>query len=241
MRTDSAKKARVKTCNEWKKKPLSHFTGLDLIMDNKKWKIPRTAAAKRYQRMRSVRFHLRTRGEGLKPGCTKPSAVKNRVNPGGATTVCAGIINGRIRLWHYLPSSTWSAKAAEALYRGPVAQALRRHRGSKRSYRILEDNDPTGYKSKLAQAAKEELKIAPIVFPAYSPDLNPLDFFVWAEVERRMAKQKVPKDETIKAYKARLRRTAMNIPAKIIRKAVASIRTRAAAVAKARGGDIPRD
>ena len=71
-------------------------------------------------------------------------------------------------------------------------------------------------------------------------DVNPMGIFVWSDVERRMAKQKVPRDEPIGAYKARMRRTAENTPAKLIRRAVTSTRTRATAV-QAEGGDIPRD
>jgi hypothetical protein len=52
------------------------------------------------------------------------------------------------------------------------------------------------------------------------------------QVERRMALQQ-PRGETVADYKARLRRTAMNIPAATIRKAVDSIRVRALAVIEA--------
>ena len=78
-------------------------------------------------------------------------------------------------------------------------------------------------------------------FPKYSPDLNPMDFFLWAEVNRRMSKQKAPRKETVATSKARMRRTAMNIPKDIIREAVLNIRKRAAAVVKADRGDILRD
>ena len=39
-----------------------------------------------------------------------------------------------------------------------------------KSFQILEDNDPTGYKSNQAISAKRDLKINPIEFPRYSPD-----------------------------------------------------------------------
>ena len=118
----------------------------------------------------------------------------------------------------------------------------------------------------LASSMKAELRINPITFPKYSPDLNPLDFYVWSEVavhdirieaaclkdapyvqrcsvqialcahtvevERRMA-LKQPPGETVAEYKARLRRTAMGIPAATVRKAVDSIRKRARAVVEA--------
>jgi hypothetical protein len=68
-----------------------------------------------------------------------------------------------------------------------------------------------------------------------------MDYFLWSEVQRRMSRQKAPRKETVAAYKARLRRTAMRIPESIIRAAVLSIRKRATAVVKAECGDIPRD
>ena len=89
--------------------------------------------AKRYARMRKVRFHLRTRSEGLQPGFTKPTAKKNRINPGASVNVCAGIFNGRIVLWHYLPAR-WNGQAAADLYQGRIIRTLRRCLGEKRSY-----------------------------------------------------------------------------------------------------------
>ena len=68
-----------------------------------------------------------------------------------------------------------------------------------------------------------------------------MDFLVWSDVERRMAKQKVPRNVSIGAYKARMRRTAMNTPAKLIRRAFTGMRTRATAAVLAEGGDIQRD
>ena len=67
-----------------------------------------------------------------------------------------------------------------------------------------------------------------------------MDFFLWSEVQRRMARQNPPRNESIAAYKLRMRRTAFILES-VIRKAVEAIRTRASAVVDAEGGDIPRD
>ena len=64
--------------------------------------------------------------------------------------------------------------------------ALQKYRGNKRRYDILEDNDPTGYKSNDAKKEKVRLKIVPVEFPTYSPDLNPCDYALWTEVATRM-------------------------------------------------------
>ena len=103
------------------------------------------------------------------------------------------------------------------MYSGPLLSALKRPypavAHSKRSkWTVLEDNDPTGYTSKKAMAAKDEMKIEAIDFPKYSPDLSPCDFLLWSEVQRRMALKKEPRHETVAGYKARLRRTALAIP-----------------------------
>ena len=209
-------------------------------MDNKIFAIPTLKRAKKFQKMRRVRGHLRTRAEGVKKGFTKPCPKRHRQNPGCSVSVCAGIIGGKVKLWHYLPK-VWNGQVAAQTYRGPIRRALKRYVGVKPKYKVLEDNDPVGYKSTKALEAKDELSITAIQYPRYSPDLNPMDFFLWAEVERRMLAGKAPNSETVAQYKARLRRTAFAIPNAVIEKAVANIKSRALAIYKADGGDIQRD
>ena len=233
---------RVEVCGRWRRYPAAYFTdGVDLIMDNKHFEIPTHAAAVRYAKAKKVRGHLRTRAEGLQDGYTKPSTRKHRVNPGGHVQVCAGIVGCRVRLWHYLPQGRWNGEVAAQTYRGPIYRALRRYRGDKASYRVLEDNDPSGYKSGKGLAAKAELGITTLEFPRYSPDLNPMDFFLWSEVERRMARNAPSGQETKRSFMARLRRTALNIPESVIREGVAAIKKRAQAIFDAEGGHIARD
>ena len=73
--------------------------------------------------------------------------------------VCAGIINCRVRVWEYLPK-TWNGEVAASLYRGAIATALKKCRGEKDKYRILEDNDPTGFRSRQGLAAIIWLKMS---------------------------------------------------------------------------------
>jgi transposase len=242
-RTDEHDEERVRICKSWRRKPKNFFTKkVHIIIDNKLWEIPITLRAKRYKRMRKVRFHIRTRSEGLAKNFTKPSGKKKqRINPGASVSVVAGIVGCRIRLWHYLPKKRWNAKVAAAVYQGPIKKVLRRHCGRKKEYLILEDNDPTGYKSKAAIEAKRKLSFKAVPFPRYSPDLNPLDFSLWHAIETRMDKNTPKKKETVEEYKKRLRRTALATPKHIVRKAVMNILPRALAVIKELGGNIPRD
>ena len=78
-------------------------------------------------------------------------------------------------------------------------------------------------------------------FPTYSPDLNPCDYSLWEEVENRLAVQKIPRGEDVAGSKERLPRTALSIPAPVIRKMVADMKTRTRQVYERQGGHIPKD
>ena len=240
QRSPEDERLRMELSRRWRYLPTTYFTeSVDMIMDNKRFLVPTHKKAARRLKMIKVRGHLRTRAEGKLKSFVKPNARKNQVNPGGTLNVCAGIVNCKVRLWHYLPC-TWSGQVAAETYRGPIRRALKKHRGEKAKYVVLEDNDPTGYKSNKALEAKRDLGIQAMQFPRYSPDLNPLDFYLWDAIERRMRAAKTA-PMSVAAYKARLRRVAMSIPEAEIREAVLSIKARAKAVYDAKGGDIARD
>ena len=80
-----------------------------------------------------------------------------------------------------------------------------------------------------------------LVSPPYSPDLNPCDYFLWSEVETRMAEGEPDEPESAAAYKARLRKTAMTIPARVIRQGVQAMKQKCQAVFEAGGGNIKSD
>ena len=231
---------RVAICKKWMRYPVNYFNDdVDMILDNKRYKFATFARAVKYMQKTKVRFHLRTREEGLKKGFTKPSLRKQKMNPGGSVQILAGISRDKVVLWHNVGKS-WGGAIAANCYRGPVMRALKKHCGEKDSYRILEDNDPSGYKTKIAEDVKKELGIKAIAFPRHSPDLNPLDFFLWDAIDRKM-RSALTKPMSAKDFAKKLARVARTIPAETIHRAVASIRTRAKAVVAARGGDIPRD
>ena len=111
----------------------------------------------------------------------------------------------------------------------------------KRSYKVVEDNDPTGYKSNKAMVVKRELGINAVPLPTYSPDLNPLDFSLWDAIEERMLANTSEHVEIVAAYKKRMRLTAFRLPSSRVTSAVRSIPKRMRAVVKAKGYSIPRD
>ena len=106
------------------------------------------------------------------------------------------------------------------MYAGPLKTALQKAFPHVRAHRVLEDNDPTGYKSSKGMEAKAASAIMTLDLPHRSPDLNPLDFSLWAEINKRMRNQEknwpYGKKETRDAYRQRLRRTAKNLPADYI-------------------------
>ena len=72
-----------------------------------------------------------------------------------------------------------------------------------------------------------DLKIDLIEFPAYSPDLNPCDYFVWDEVHRRMAKTNCKGNGSFVGFKTHRGQTAMDITPSVILKGVSSMEKRA--------------
>lgn len=211
-----------------------------MIIDNKRWDVPTTKKAQEYLAKQNVRGQLRTPDEGLKPFFVKPCKRKHRMNAGGSVSVCAGISGGRIVLWEYV-KGRWNGQEAARMYSGPILTTLRRHRRHRRVFKVLEDNDPTGYKSSKGLKAKKESGIKTIDLPRYSPDLNPLDYSIWSLIEERVTKRAPAGSETKASYLKRLRLTALRLPSRLVTKAVMGMKSRIKAVHQAGGKDIKKD
>ena len=106
--------------------------------------------------------------------------------------------------------------------------------------KVMEDNDPTGYKSTAGKAAKTAANISVVEMPPRSPDLNPLNYSIWAEINRKMRLQEArwpkSKKETRRAFLARLRRTAMALPPDYINRVIGNLEARVQLLKKANGG-----
>ena len=103
----------------------------------------------------------------------------------------------------------------------------------------MEDNDPTDSKSSAAVSAKSAANIRVVEMPPRSPDLNPLDYSVWFEINRKMRLQgsrwPTSKKETRKAFLARLRRTAKSLSADYVNKVTGNLESRLKLLRKATG------
>ena len=153
--------------------------------------------------------------------------------------VAGGVGAVRVRLWHVVPGA-WGADAAAKMYSGPLIKALRRANPRKRTWRVLEDNDPGGYQTRRAQKAKADLNVHHFHIPSRSPDLNVMDFYVWSEVERRLRMEERTwaddRKETREQFIQRLRRTIRTLPKSSIDRAIGDLAWRAQALHKAKGG-----
>ena len=129
-------------------------------------------------------------------------------------------------------------KSLEKAY--PTHAKMVRDKKRHRQWSVLEDNDPTGYKSSAGKDAKKKVGIDVFELPPRSPDLNVLDYSLWAEISRRLRKQerKFPcnKVESKSDFIKRLRKTAMGLPKSVVRKAVEDMQRRCKKIEEAKGG-----
>ncbi len=223
------------------KSPAWWSGAVHLIIDVKHYRVLPHGAARRHAAQEATRGTYRKKGKGLSQGHTKP-VLKSKYNPGApGVKVLAGVGNGKVLLWEYI-EGPWGGAVAEAMYRGPVKKAVKKQFPRRKSFVILEDNDPSGFKSSVARAAKVEEGIKVLEIPKRSPCLNVCDYFLWTEVNRRMRAQEQKfastKRETRHAYLKRLRRTALSLPAAVVSAAVGDMKRRCARLIAAEGGNI---
>ena len=142
-------------------------------------------------------------------------------------------------MWH-VTQGRWDGAAAATMYSKALVRALRtRYPTWKSEWRVMEDNNPTGCKSKAAVAAKKAANIRVVEMLPRSPDLNPLDYSAWFEINRKMRLQEsrwpTSKKETRKAFLARLRRTAKSLSADYVNKVIGNLKSRLKLLKKATG------
>jgi hypothetical protein len=229
-----AKKYRKKTAAWWMKTVHIH-------LDNHAFKVATTSAGRKLLAKRAVRGVYRQKGKSLRSGHVKPNP-KLRLSLGTKPILKGGGVgSGKVLVWQTIEGA-WSGQQAADFYSNVVAPALKKQHPGKKNFCILEDNDPTGNTSKKGKEAKQQAKLSVLHLPKRSPDLNVLDFAVWAEVERRMRLQErswpTTKRETKTQFGARLNRVAKNLPEAFINKAIADLKNRCRRLYQAKGGLI---
>ena len=217
------------------------------IIDNKNFQIYTTARGREYAARRGVRGVYRRRGDTPKKGTVKSKNELKFAAP--CVQVTAAVIKGRIRMFSYV-NGTWTGEEAAKMYKGALAKALRATfpevaRNPRKKFIVIEDNDPTGYKSRKGEAAKKASNIVTDDLPKRSPDLNVLDYRLWSEINRRMRRQEASfsssRKETKDQYLSRLRNTAMALPQTYVTKSVMEMHRRVRAVRESEGGYMKND
>ena len=214
---------------------------IHMHIDVKHFQVLPHGRARAHAAQERTRGTYRKRAQGLGQWDTKP-ILKTKFNTGAkGVKVLAGIGNGKVLMWKYL-EGPWGGKAAEDAYSGPVATALQTEYPGRRSFTVLEDNDPSGFKSGPGRAAKESAGIKSFDIPKRSPCLNVCDYFLWSAINRSMREQEKKfsktKRETRAAFLRRLRRTALSLPSEALNAAVGDMKRRCARLQSAAGRNI---
>ena len=236
--TSDDKKARLTFAKKHMKKSKVWWAkNVHAFIDNKHWPVYLNKNARKIAAQRTVRGAYRGLGDGLGEGYTKHSKV---LKIGGKTIlISAGLSSEKVLMWEQV-KGMWTGAAAAGVYKNNLKKALDAAHPDKTSHCILEDNDPTGWKSKKGVAAKKDAKLKVFEIPPRSPDLNPCDYGLWKEVDKRMRKQEKnfakDKKETRKKFAERLARTAKRLPKKFLLKLVCDMRRRCQRLFAAKGG-----
>ena len=142
-----AKKFKNRSAQQWAKAP-------DAIFDNKVFQVYTTGKARIMAGRRRMRGTYRKRSSALAAAHVKPSkALKQNTGARSVMIACA-VGSGRVLMWHEVKGA-WNGDAAAAMYAGPLSTSLKKSAPRKRAWDVMEDNDPSGYKSRKAVAAKE--------------------------------------------------------------------------------------
>lgn len=213
------------------------------MIDSKTFQVYHTGKFRAYAARRSVRGAYRSRSRVFTPGYIKPSATLKQNTGAKAVHVTCAIGNGKVLMWH-VTANRWNGQAAADMYARPLRKCLEREYPHVLGpWRVLEDNDPTGYKSSKGLEAKKEAGIISLDLPKRSPDLNPLDFSFWSEVNKKMraTERNWPKSkrETRKAYLSRLRRAAFSLSGDYITNIMGALEGRVQQLKAAKGNYFP--
>lgn len=212
-----------------------------MYVDNKQFHLYCTKQSKEYCVRRSRRGVWRQKTERLGYRLSKPRKTMKCSSGQLPVQVTAGVhFSGAV--FFSITSGRWNARSAKAMYR--KLNKFMEKKGVPKY--VCEDNDPAGYSSKLAIRTKQELNMTVLKLPKRSPELQPLDYSVWAHVEKVMAKNnenllkrgvwKESRDE----YLGRLRKAFLRLPKRYLENTIDDVKCRVSLMQRLRG-DIFRD
>ena len=240
VQTADEEKRRWRQAEVWQKHQASVWQEeIHGFIDNKKFVMARTPAQRKQMRQARVYYHLRKPEERTEPDFVVPKKKRTFVGI-PVVEVAAAVARDRIIMWHVV-EGTWCGTAAATMY-GVLGKALQRFWGKRRSYRVVEDGDPKGFQSKKGIAAKNEANVESWKLPPRTPEWMPLDFCLWAEIEKRMLENDdIVGTETKEEYFARLRRVALTLPRDLVRRCLLRVKGRIEGTAANKGRHIAEE
>ena len=137
-------KARLLFAETYKGKSVAWWkSNIHMIIDCKTFPAYTTARGRSYAAQREIRGVYRELGQGLDDAYVlAPRDLKFK--PGSsAVKIVAGIGKGKVLLWHDY-GKNWNGTVAAEVYKGPMLAALKENWPGRKSFNVLEDNDPTG-------------------------------------------------------------------------------------------------
>ena len=213
----------------YRHKPVSFWTDkVHGYMDNKIFPTYLNAKARAYARKLRPRGTYRAPGQGLDRGHVKPRKDLKQ-NFGPSVNVSVAISATKVLMCHVV-KGPWNKESATDMYENALGPALRTEHPGRRRFLVLEDNDPTGYKCQMAKDAKKALGVSVLEIPKRSPDLNPLDYSFWSEVNACLRRQEAKFQEDYRESRCqfikRLRRTVLRISPDTLRGMVGNMKRR---------------
>lgn len=149
--TDDDIKAREKFAKMFKGRPAAWWnTHIDMHIDVKHFPVYLNGKARHHAAREGLRGAYRSKAKGLEAPYVQHSK-RLKYNPGArGVMILAGVGNGKVLLWEMIDGRNWNGEVAAEFYKGAIKSALTRSRPWKRQWRVLEDNDPAGFKCKKA-------------------------------------------------------------------------------------------
>lgn len=228
---DAAK--RLAVAKAWAKRPQKYWDTSVAFVDNKAFPMPLTPSQRERRRQTLVTGHLRTAAEGVDQGFTKPRQKHSWLGL-PSVTITAAVAKGRIILWHAL-TSNWNGQTAAEVCEGPLLRSLVHAFGTQRKYTIVEDGDRKGNQSRKGIAAKANARIVALTLPPRTPSLMPLDYAIWDAINTKMVAGSPSGTESKAEFVARLRHTAMSLPAPYLFRVIDRYKANIGAIIDAKG------
>lgn len=162
------------------------------------------------------------------------ACVRQRDRFGGGSVMVWGAINAGFRSdLHVIQGNLTAQRYVDEILRAEVVPLLRRHQRRRRQL-IFQHDNARPHAARVTQAFIQEARINVMDWPAYSPDLNPIEH-LWDELGRQVYRRPIP-PATVADLTLALHQEWRNIPMAFITRLCDSMPQRIHACARADGG-----